>query len=91
MVASYMPYAIRPQLEGEVLLHEPRGLFGVRIVKLTQSEVANRLGRPQSYVSKCESGERRIDIVELSAFANLYGKRLEFFVPARTGRSPRRG
>jgi len=42
---------------------------------------ANRLGRPQSYVSKCESGERRIDVIELAAFADLYGKRLEFFVP----------
>lgn len=31
---------------------------------LTQQEVASRLGKPQSYVSKYESGERRLDVVE---------------------------
>jgi len=33
---------------------------------LTQTEVANALGKPQSYVSKYESGERRLDLVELA-------------------------
>lgn len=36
---------------------------------LTQTEVAGRLGRPQSYVAKTESGERRLDVVEFVAFA----------------------
>lgn len=31
---------------------------------LTQTDVANRLGKPQSYVSKYERGERRLDFVE---------------------------
>jgi transcriptional regulator with XRE-family HTH domain len=31
---------------------------------LTQLDVAGRLGRPQSFVSKYESGERRLDVVE---------------------------
>ncbi|MEO1749786.1 MAG: helix-turn-helix transcriptional regulator [Pseudomonadota bacterium] len=31
---------------------------------LTQQAVADRLGRPQSYVAKIEVGERRLDIVE---------------------------
>ncbi len=31
---------------------------------LTQDQVATRLGRPQSYVSKYETGERRLDFVE---------------------------
>lgn len=31
---------------------------------LTQVEVAERLGKPQSFVSKYESGERRLDVVE---------------------------
>ncbi len=31
---------------------------------LTQSEVATRLRKPQSYVSKYESGERRLDVIE---------------------------
>ena len=32
---------------------------------LTQVEVADRLGKPQSFVSKYESGERRLDVIEL--------------------------
>ncbi len=37
---------------------------------LTQAEVALRLGRPQSYVSKYEQGERRIDVVEFLEIAD---------------------
>ena len=51
-----------------------------RAAGLTQWEVGRRLGRPQSYVSKCESGERRVDVVELVEFAKLYSRRLDFFV-----------
>jgi transcriptional regulator with XRE-family HTH domain len=40
---------------------------------LTQIETARRLNRPQSFVSKCESGERRVDVVELSQFCRVYG------------------
>ena len=31
---------------------------------LTQIQVADRLSRPQSYVSKYERGERRLDVIE---------------------------
>ena len=48
---------------------------------LTQVEVAKRLKRPQSFVSKIESGERRVDVVELGELAKLYRKPLDFFVP----------
>ncbi len=47
---------------------------------LTQQQVARALRKPQSFVSKCESGERRVDVVELERFARLYGKRLEDFL-----------
>jgi hypothetical protein len=40
---------------------------------LTQNETARLLKRPQSFVSKCESGERRVDVVELSQICRVYG------------------
>ena len=46
----------------------------------TQSQVAEKLKKPQSYVSKCESGERRVDVTELQRFAQIYNKPLDYFV-----------
>lgn len=37
--------------------------------KLTQKAVADLLGKPQSFVSKYESGERRLDVVEFIQIA----------------------
>lgn len=48
--------------------------------KLTQTQVAEKLGKPQSYVSKVESGERRIDPVELARFAAVYGREVGWFL-----------
>ena len=45
---------------------------------MTQAEVASKLRRPQSYVSKYESGERRLDVVEFLDLARVIG-----FDPAR--------
>lgn len=42
------------------LLRETRTKAGLR-----QEDVAKRLGKPQSFVSKYESGERRLDVLEL--------------------------
>ena len=39
---------------------------------LTQEEVARSLRQTQSWVSKCERGERRIDILELRAFCRTF-------------------
>jgi len=47
---------------------------------LTQVEVSKKLKRPQSYVSKCEAGEQRIDVVELNKFEKLYKKELTHFI-----------
>lgn len=47
---------------------------------LTQTEAAEKLGKPQSYISKIERGERRIDVVELSAIAKLYFKKPLWFI-----------
>jgi len=46
---------------------------------LTQIEVAGHFGKHQSFVSKCESGERRVDFIELEIFAKLYSKSLSYF------------
>jgi transcriptional regulator with XRE-family HTH domain len=40
---------------------------------LTQVEVAEKIGQSQSFVSKCERGERRIDVVELRAYCLAFG------------------
>lgn len=40
---------------------------------LSQAALAAKLGKPQSYVSKCEQGERRVDVVELLEIADALG------------------
>ena len=47
---------------------------------LTQTNVASKIKKPQSFVSKVERGERRLDIVELEVFAKLYRKDLDWFL-----------
>lgn len=47
---------------------------------LMQVDVADKLKKPQSFVSKVERGERRLDVIELEAFAKLYKKSLDFFL-----------
>jgi transcriptional regulator with XRE-family HTH domain len=54
-----------------------------QLAGLTQVEVAHALGKHQSYVAKCETGERRVDVIELAAFAEMYGRSLRYFVPPR--------
>jgi transcriptional regulator with XRE-family HTH domain len=48
--------------------------------RLKQKDVAKRLGRTQSYISKIEAGQRRVDVVQLKEFAAIYKKRLDFFI-----------
>ncbi len=59
------------------VLHETREQAG-----LTQEELAERLGATQSFVGKCERGERRMDIVELRAFCLAMDTTLDKFVKA---------
>ena len=40
---------------------------------LTQAELSSRLKRPQSFVSKYERGERRLDVVEFGEVARALG------------------
>tara|TARA_B100000745_G_scaffold205891_1_gene136122 strand:+ start:321 stop:542 length:222 start_codon:yes stop_codon:yes gene_type:complete len=46
---------------------------------LTQVQVAKKLNRPQSYISTIESGQQRVDVIELQKFAKIYKKDLNYF------------
>jgi transcriptional regulator with XRE-family HTH domain len=48
---------------------------------LTQGEVGRRLGRGDQFVSKCETGDRRIDPIDLLWFARVYGRPVASFLP----------
>lgn len=47
---------------------------------MTQTEVGAKFGAGASFVSKCEMGERRVDVVELAEFCRLYGVKLSAFI-----------
>jgi transcriptional regulator with XRE-family HTH domain len=47
---------------------------------IDQKKVAELLGKTQSYISKIESGQRKIDIVQLKQFAKIYKKKIDFFL-----------
>jgi transcriptional regulator with XRE-family HTH domain len=46
---------------------------------LTQVELSQALGRPQSYVSKYETGERKLDYVEIAEICEALGISMEKF------------
>jgi len=66
-----------PQQEQRALRRLLRQLR--RDAKVTQQALANQLGRPQSYVSKYEAGERRLDVLELREVCRNLGTSLEEF------------
>jgi transcriptional regulator with XRE-family HTH domain len=47
---------------------------------LTQSQLAEKIGQTQSYVSKYENGEQRLDLIELEAVCKAVGISLTDFV-----------
>lgn len=49
-------------------------------IGLTQGEAAKKLKKPQSYISKVENGEQRIDVIEMKKFADLYKKDINYFL-----------
>ncbi len=59
----------------QCLLRELRTEAGLR-----QSDLAKRLGQPQSFISKYESGERRLDVLELREICRALGISLKDFV-----------
>ncbi len=59
------------------LLREKRQRAG-----LTQAQLARKVRETQTFVSKCERGERRIDLIELRTFCKACGMSLKQFVAA---------
>jgi len=47
---------------------------------LTQEDMAAALGTTQSVISKCERGERRLDVIELRRWCSALGVGLGAFV-----------
>ena len=47
---------------------------------LTQAEVAKKLRRPQSHISNVESGQQRVDVIELQRFSKIYDKNIDYFL-----------
>jgi transcriptional regulator with XRE-family HTH domain len=58
-------YSPRYRRFRELLIQARKG------AQLTQTELANRLNRPQSFVSKYETGERRLDLIEFLEVATI--------------------
>ena len=49
---------------------------------LTQAQLARKIRETQTFVSKCERGERRVDLVELRTLCKACGLTLKQFVTA---------
>jgi len=49
-------------------------------IGLSQVDAAHMLGKTQSYLSKLEDGQRRIDVIQLKSFAKIYKKHIDFFL-----------
>jgi len=49
-------------------------------VGFSQQAVADKLSKQQSYVSKIESGERRLDVAEMKKLAQIYKKPSSYFL-----------
>jgi len=55
-------------------------VYARKAAALRQLDVATRLKKPQSFVSKVERGERKIDITELKKLAAIYKKEVTYFL-----------
>jgi transcriptional regulator with XRE-family HTH domain len=54
---------------------------------LRQADLAKKLGEPQSFVSRYESGERRLDVLELRQICTVLGFSLADFIKRLEGDS----
>ena len=49
-------------------------------VGMDQKDVAKALCKTQSYISKIETGQRRVDVIQLKELARIYKKSVSFFI-----------
>ncbi len=97
----YAPAAIRDlRLRAQALLacaiiaHMEWGEVATRIIEarmqkgLTQSQLAQSLGLERSALAKIESGQRKVNALELAGIARELGRRLEWFVLPRPAGMP---
>lgn len=65
-------------IEHKIMLEQ---LYRLRLSSgLRQSDLAEKLDAPQSFISKIESGERRIDLIELRGICVALGSNLQEFI-----------
>ncbi|ABJ78606.1 Transcriptional regulator, HTH domain [Leptospira borgpetersenii serovar Hardjo-bovis str. L550] len=74
----------KSNIGGEISDEERKSFFNqlraARIeVNLTQAQVSERLGKYQSYISKVESGKKRLFIEDFIRLCELYNKPPEYF------------
>ena len=69
-----------PAADGRKSLHRPRYRSIVALLKqirreagLSQVEVAEKLRRTRTFVTKCELGERRLDVLEWIDYCRVCG------------------
>lgn len=82
----------------EKTIHSPDHRKAVAVLRafrersgITQVQLAEKLGLTQSFVSKVERGENRLDIIQLRTFCHALGTSLPAFVEAlETSLGPRR-
>ena len=72
-----MPNTIHTNEYKKIIDHLKQARVGAG---LTQKDVANKLKKSQSYISKVEAGEQRVDILEMKKFAELYKKPINYFL-----------
>lgn len=87
LILAYTLIPLRSRTQWKNLSTPPTTGFFLQVLRearekadLTQVQLAQKIGETQTFVSKCERGERRVDVVELRTFCQAIGLNLKQFV-----------
>jgi len=79
---------LRPRRNGKIHSLSPHRVF-LKVLRktrkgagLTQVQLATKVGETQTFISKCERGEWRIDVIELRTICQAMGLTLKEFAAA---------